>query len=181
MHMLSASSVGKHRDMLIKSLGLHLVPALVRHGFEPAPEVKRTPTDRESDLAFPLDRLIRVRGEGVDMLEIQFAPHRRPAFRLNVGIAPKDGMMTATGHWPAEKVCVHWLNEFYEMYAYSRWRKWFSLPFLMIRRAVPADYEKLALTVSALLPEIELALRERKLGPHMRGVSIRRQAPQYPA
>jgi hypothetical protein len=36
------------------------------------------------------------------------------------------------------------------------------------RSPVQADYEKLALRVAGLLPELELALREGKLGPHMR-------------
>jgi hypothetical protein len=109
------------------------------------------------------------------LIEIQFAPYKGAAFRVNVGVAPKEGMMTLTGHWPAEEVCVQWLNEFFEMYASPRWRTWFSLRFWQFRMPVQSDYDKLTLRVAAFLPEVELALREGKLGPHMRRVVIPRQ------
>ena len=103
--------------------------------------------------------------------------YQRAAFRINAGVAPKQGMMTVTGHWPAEGVCVHWLNEFFEMYASSRWRSWFSLWFWRFRIPVQSDYDKLALRVAGFLPEVELALREGKLGLHVRRVVIPRRPP----
>ncbi len=109
----------------------------------------------------------------MDLIEIQFAPRRRAAFRINVGIAPKEGMMTLTGHWRAEDVHVHWLKEFFEMYALTRWRTWFSVRHRLYRPRTQSDYDKLALRVAGLVPELELALRAGKLGPHMRRVAMK--------
>ncbi len=164
-------------ELLIWSLQTHLLPVLTRQGFEVAPPVHRGPVDREFVLSFPAwGRLIRARESGVELIEIQFAPRRRAAFRINVGVAPKEGMMTLTGHWRAEDVLVHWLNEFFEIYALSRWRIWFSVRRPLYRSRTQGDYDKLALRVAGLVPELELALREGKLGPHMRRVVIPRPA-----
>jgi hypothetical protein len=175
---LTALKAKEQAELLTASFRTHLLPVLTKQGFEVAPPVHRGPVDRQVVLGFPSwGRLIRIRESGVDLIEIQLAPHRRAAFRINVGVAPKKGMMTLTGHWRAEDVHVHWLNEFFEMYAMSRWRIWFSLRFWSLRSQVKDDYDKLALRVAGLVPELELALREGKLGPHMRQVVIPRRAP----
>lgn len=165
------------RDLLIESLRTHLLPVLTEQGFELAPLAHRGPIDREFVLTLPLGRMRRTRAGELDLVEIDFAKHRRPAFRINVGVAPKAGLMTLTGHWPADDPYVKWLNEFFIMYACPRWRIWFSLRFWSLRSPVKDDYDELALRVAGLVPELELALREGKLGPHMRQVVIPRRAP----
>lgn len=170
----TALNTKEHRSLLIQSIRAHLLPTFAKQGFEPAPAHQRGPTDRESEMSFPLGHIIRARGGGVDSVEIQFAPYRRPAFRINAGIVPKEGMTTMTGDWPAEEVCVHWLSEFFEMYASAHWRTWFSLRFWRFRTPVQSSYDKLALRVAGFSSEIEAALREGSLGPHMRRVRIPR-------
>jgi hypothetical protein len=49
---------------------------------------------------------------------------------------------------------------------------WFSLWLRWLGSPKQADYDKLALRVAGLVPEIELALSEDKLGPHMRRVRL---------
>jgi hypothetical protein len=164
-------------ELLIKSLQTHLLPVLTKQGFEVAPLAHRGPIDREFALALPLGRLRRIREGEVDLVEIDFAKRRRPAFRINVGVAPKAGLMTLTGHWPAGDLYVEWLNEFFIMYSCPRWRTWFSLQFWSLRSPVQDDYDKVALRVVGLVPELELALREGRLGPHMRRVAIPRPMP----
>jgi len=110
----------------------------------------------------------------VELVEIDFARHRRAAFRINAGVAPKDGLMTLTGHWPAQDLYVEWLNEFFVMYAYPRWRIWFSVWRWPGRSPSQQDYDKLALRVAGFLPELEAALREGRVGPHVRKVMIPR-------
>jgi hypothetical protein len=65
------------------------------------------------------------------------------------------------------------------MYASPRWWAWgwgwFSLRFWLFRKPVQAEYDELALRVAGFLPEIDLALREDRLGPHMRRVVIPRR------
>lgn len=165
------------RDLLIESLRTHLLPVLTKRGFEVAPLAHRGPIDREFVLTLPLGRLRRTREGKVDLVEIDFAKHRRPAFRVNVGVAPQAGLMTLTGHWPADDLYVEWLNEFFIMYASPRWQTWFSVRRRFYRPRMQGDYDKLALRVADLVPELELALREGKLGPHMRRVVIPRRAP----
>jgi len=58
----------------------------------------------------------------------------------------------------------------FEMYASQRWRMWFSLRFWRFRTPTQSGYDKLALRVAGLLPEVELALRKGKLGPRMRKI-----------
>lgn len=163
----------KHKDLLLQSVQTRILPVFVQQGFSVTPRAQSRPVDRKSAGTFPFElRRARPDARGVDLVEIQFMTYQRAAFRINAGVAPKEGMMTVTGHWPAEEVCVHWLNEFFEMYASPRWRSWFSLWFWRFRTPVQSDYDKLALRVAGFLPEVELALRERKLGPHMRRIVI---------
>jgi len=177
-HRFQALKVKERRDWLIQSLRTYLLPALINRGFEVVPPETRGPVDREFLLIFPSwGRMIRARESRVDLFEIQLAPYRRAAFRINAGVAPEEGITTLTGHWPAEDVLVHWLNEFLEMYACPRWRIWFSGRRLLYRSSTQGDYDKLAIKVAGLVPELDLALREGKLGPHMRRVMIARPAP----
>ena len=55
--------IKEHRDLLIQSIRTHLLPALNKQGFEPAPLAQRGPIDRESALGFPLGQLMRAGGE----------------------------------------------------------------------------------------------------------------------
>jgi hypothetical protein len=164
-----------HRGWLIESVRTHLLPALVEYGFEVSPPAHSGPVDRESVLSFPdWGRLIRGRESGVDLIEIQLAPRRRAAFRINAGVAPKEGIDTPTGHWSGQDVLVHWLYDYFEMYSLPRWRIWFSVRNPLYRSRTPSDYDQLIIRVTRLIPEVESALREGRLGPHMRRVVIRR-------
>lgn len=79
-------------------------------------------------------------------------------------------MMTLGGHRTVDELQAGGLHDHVEMYEWPRWRIWFSLRFWRLRRAVQSDYDRLALRVAALVPEVELALTEGKLGPHMRRI-----------
>ena len=170
-----SEDVKQARNWLIESLRMHLLPPLTQQGFESAPLAHRGPMDRELVLSHPLGRLRRVREEGaVDLVEIQFARYGRAAFRVMAGVAPKGGLMTLTGHWVAEDLYVGWLNEYFVMSA-SCWRQaWFSVWNWPHQSVTQRDYDSLALRAASLVPELELAVRGGKLGPHMRRVVIPR-------
>jgi hypothetical protein len=169
------------RGYLLDAVRTHILPLLLRNGFSAAPVAKdRGPVDRELLLALPLGRLRRWRddGGGVDLVEIDFSKDRR-SFRLLVGVAPTEGLPTLTGHWPPEEVLVGWLDEFFEIYASPRWRRWFSVKrWPWQREARQADYDELAREVGSYLPELESALRTGQLGPHTRRVVIRGRVPK---
>jgi hypothetical protein len=171
----------KQRDALLQAVRTQLLPLFLRNGFTVAPLTNdREPVDRELIASHPLGRLRRWRedGSGVDLVEINFSRDRR-AFRLQAGVAPAQGVRGYLGVCPAEDALVGWLDQFFEMYASPTWRRWFK-----VRRWPwgPAprheDYEKLARDVGNLLPEVEAALRDGHVGPHIRRVVLGPRVPE---
>jgi hypothetical protein len=169
----------RRKGLLQNSVQTHLLPALIQRGFEvlrPAKEI----ADRKTMGTFPFGRLRRTRPDGrIDQVEIQFSTYGRAAFRINACAIPKEGMMTFGGHKTAEeclKLGVHDL----ETHARPRLRpmlralriepvgQWFSVWHWPLQSPKESDYERLALRAVAVLPELELALRDGKLGPHIR-------------
>lgn len=180
-------SVQERRDWLIHGIRAHVLPALVEQGFTIAPLVHHGPVDRKFQLSFPSwGRLMRTRNSGVDLIEIQLAPYRRAAFRMNAGVVPGDGIVTMAGHRPIEEVAVHWLREYFETHARPLLRQslkavgleplggWFSVRCWPWQTPEQGDYEKLARWVVGLLPELDVALREGRVGRHVRRVVIPR-------
>jgi len=80
--------------------------------------------------------------------------------------------MTLGGQRTADQLQAGGLHDHFVMYAYPKSQTWFSLWFWRFRTPVQSDYDKLVLRVTGFLPEVDLALREGKLGPHMRHVVI---------
>lgn len=179
-------SAKQRRDWLGQSVRTHLIPALIKQGFEVAPPQKLPqPVDRDFLLCFPpWGRLMRRREIVVDIIEIQFASYGRAAFRINAGVVPSDGLTTPSGQRPAEEVGVHWLEEYFETHARPWLRPglralgleplgaWFSIWCWPYQMPVKEDYVNVALRAASFVPELELALRERRLGPHIRRVAI---------
>lgn len=153
---------------LLDALRKHLLPAFVEKGFVVAPLV-HGPLDRETVLQLALGRLRRARGPAVDLVQIELAPHGRAAFRIAAGVAPKEGLSTVTGHWAAEDAYVGWLSEYFEMTPTGR-GGWFSVRHWPWQTPFQEEYEKLVLRVVDQLPELESALREGGVGPHMRRI-----------
>ena len=161
----------KHKQLLLKSVQTHILPVFIQQGFVVAPGVQMV--DRSTADTFPFE-LRRGRPDGgVDLVEIQFMTYQRAAFRINVCPVPKEGMTTLGGHRKPDELHASGLHDHFEMYASPRWWRWFSLWFWSLRTPVESDYDKLASRVAGFLPEVELALRDGKLGPHMRRIAIR--------
>ena len=157
----------KHRDLLVESIRANILPALAQQGFAIVPRT-HPPVDPKSVGIFPFGQLRRARPDGgLDMVEIQLMTYQRAAFRINACAVPKEGMRTLGGHRNTEECLALGVHDL-EMYACPKWWIWFSLWFWRFRSPAHAEYEKLALRVAGLLPEIEQALSERKLGPHVR-------------
>lgn len=163
----------RHKEFLIESVRTRILPIFIQQGFSATPRVLSGPVDRKSADIFPFDLLRRTRRDGgVDLVEVQFMTYQRAAFRINACAVPKEGVMALGGHRTAEQLDAGGLHDHFEMYASPRLRRWFSLCFWRFRTPVQSDYDRLALKVAAFLPEVELALREDKLGPHMRKIAI---------
>lgn len=181
----------RRRSLLEQSVREFLPAALIKLGFEPAPARSRhEPDDRKYSGCFPAwGRLIRRRDSIVDQVEIQFSTHGRAAFRINAAAVPKEGMMTFGGHKTAEDCLalgVHdletharpWLRPVLRSLRLEPTGAWFSLLRLRLRKPRRTDYDKLALRAAGILPELDLALREGKLGPHMRRFAMKPLPPE---
>ena len=187
MRLTEQQKSAKQRcEWLKQSLQNNLVPAFIDRGFEVAPPLPMlAPVDREFVQCFPTwGRLRRFRGSNVDLVEIQLAAYRRAAFRINAGVAPKDGVVTHTGRQAADQGSVHMLEESFETHARPLLRPllralgleplwaWFSVRDRLFRSPVRDDFEKLSLKAVSLIPELELALRDGRTGPHVRRIVL---------
>jgi hypothetical protein len=157
--------------LLVDSVRTLILPALISQGFSPSPQKEDEQIDRKYQGTFPFGLLHRARADGgIDLVEIQFMTYQRAAFRINASAVPKAGMITLGGHRKADELEAGGLHDHFEMYDSPRWWRWFSLWFWRFRVPEKSDYDELALRVTGYLPEIDLALREGKLGPHMRKI-----------
>jgi len=182
---------GKRRkDLLVESVRTHLLPALIQRGFEAALRVHGNPAERKSVGIFPFGLLRRARPDGgVDLVEIQFMTYQRAAFRINACAVPKEGMMTAGGHRTAEELFAGGLHDHFETHARPWLRpalrvlrveplgEWFSV-WSWPLRSPKGDFDKLALRVVGVLSELELALRDGQLGPHIRRLEFKPLPPE---
>jgi hypothetical protein len=171
----------RRRALVEESVRIHLIPALIKLGFESAPpRLQEEPEDRKYSGCFPSwGRLVRRREPIVDQVEIQFSSYGRAAFRINAAAVPRDGMMTFGGHKTAEECLafgVHdletharpWLRPGLRVFRLEPLGAWFSLWHWPGLSPKQSDYDKVALRAAAILPELELALRAGKVGPHLR-------------
>jgi hypothetical protein len=182
----------RRRALLEASVRTQLLPALIRQGFEIAsPRQQSEPNDRKSAGCFPAwGQLIRARDTIVDKVEIQFSTYGRAALRINATAVPKGGMMTAFGHRMAGEIQASGLHDHFETHARAWLRptlralrvepvgEWFSLWRWPFRSPTQDDYDKLSLRAVAILPELELALREGKSGPHIRRLEFKPLPPE---
>jgi len=165
------------RQMLRVALTSHLLPALSQRGFELAPWTGEDSKDRELRSSFPWGRHRRAHpGGGLELVEVQL-DKRDAAFRLNLGIVPAEGLVRAGVQIPRDEVWVHYLDVYYTLYRWPRFRKWFSL-WLIARQsggteAGQADYDALVARVVELLPEVDLLFSQNTRGSHMRKVDAR--------
>jgi hypothetical protein len=162
----AAHELKEHRALLVESVRRYVLPGFIQLGFEV------TKARGSSDHIFPLGHLGRERPDRtVDLAEIQFMTYRRAAFRINLCAVPREGIMTLGGRRSADETDAGGLHDHFEMYASPRWRLWFSLRFWRLRKPKEAEYENLAQSVVAMPPEVESALRDGKVGPHMRKIT----------
>ena len=169
----------RRRRWLVSAIREQLLPEFTRRGFEvlPLPESRDSPPDRQLIASRPFGRLRRRSTKGgFEYVEIQVAPRARAAFRLSIGVAPSEGIEGMFGHIAAENVLVGWLGEIFHLYSCPRFRSWFAVRrWLWEKRdATESDYQALVSRVIGLLPEVEQALGEGKVGPHIRRIILRR-------
>lgn len=161
-------SAGDERAWLIESVRGVVIPALESRGFSIKPLNERDRRSPEVGTAFPFGQLRRVGPSGVEIVEIQLDKRGKAALRLNIGIAPPEGVSHAGGRITQEDVWVHYLDRYYVAYQSPLLRMWFSPKRWFSSKSTKRDYETLANRIVGIVPEIEQVLRDGKGGPHIR-------------
>jgi hypothetical protein len=167
----------KERCWLMEAIRSQLLPEFLARGFvlTPLPRAEQGPTDREFLVSFPFGRLRRSVDHGFEQVEIQLAPRGRAAFRLNFGLIPTGGVKGGLGHIVVDDAGVHSLPERFALYSCPFFSMNFSVRRWMWskRERTEDEYRALVARVVDLLPEIEDALRNAKIGPHIRHTVIK--------
>lgn len=151
------------RRALLEGLRRRLVPALEQLGFT---IVQLTEAEKRSAIgaAFPFGRLRRQTPQGFDLVEIQFDKDGSPAFRLNIGHVPREGIDHAIGHVAALDVWVHYLDRFATLYSSCWFRRWFRAR----KHTTDEGIEALVQGVIVMLPQVEDYLRTGRCGRNLR-------------
>lgn len=162
------------KQWLRQAIQIYLLPEFKAKGFKVIPLSAEDARSREFRVAFPFGQLRRIAPQGFEIIEIQLDKPGRAAFRINFGIAPNEGIEHAIGgHIPQEKIAVHYLEHYYEVYQCRMLMRWFSLSHWPWRTIEQSDYEKLVQKVVGLIPEMEEALVSGKCGSHIREVKYK--------
>ena len=161
------------RRWLVDAIRNRLLPELIRREFEviPLQAIRSGPIDREFIVSLPFG-LLRRRGErGLEQIEIQLGSSGRASFSINCGVIPEGGVDGVRGHIDANEALVTWLDEFYILYSSARRSSPFAIRRWWWGKAVAqADYDALVGRTAELLPEVEKALVEGVVGPHIRRI-----------
>jgi hypothetical protein len=162
-----------HKEALLRSVESRILPVLLKQGFVRVSQPSPVVADAKHADTFPFDLLRRQVHDGAtDLVEIQFQSYGRAAFRINACTVPKEGMMTLGGLRTGDQISAGGLHTHFEMYQWPRLWKWFALSFWHFRNPDQASYDALASRVMTYPPEIDLALREDRVGPHMRHIKV---------
>lgn len=165
----------KERRWLIDSIRNQMLPEFARRDFEIVKlhSSEQHPIDRELIASLPFGLLRRRTDRGIEQIEINLSAHGRAAFNINIGIVPDTGIESSTGYVEPERVLVTWLDCYFVLCARRRFFAPFSVrhPWWSRLPITEADYEQLVDRVVALLPEVDQALSNKKIGPHIRKVS----------
>lgn len=154
------------RRWLTKAIRSLLIPEFERRGFVVVPLDADDAQSREIRAAFPFGHLRRSSPSGYDLVEIQLGKYGAAEMRLNVGVAPVEGIEHAlTGHIEQEDVRVGYLDRSFELYRYPRFRRWFSVRRWPWQDISEQHYIELVRYVVTLIPEVEDALKVGKIGP----------------
>ena len=162
----------KERRWLINSIRSRLLPSFIQRGFEPVPipKSKDGASDREGIASMPLGFLRKKIEHGFEQADVHLSGNGRASFTISFGVVPDAGMESAFGHIEAEYVYTTWLKEYFVLCARRRFFKPFAArrPWWSRREFTAADYDQLVDRVIALLPEVDEALKGRKVGLHIR-------------
>lgn len=154
------------RSVLIDAVQRDLMPRLASEGFRERNEVERGKgSNREFQTAFPVPRLIRLKGDQLELVEIQFDKHGAPRFILNFGIVPEGGVTLPWGHFGPAEVGASSLPRACRLYSRRLLLKWFGLG--LFPRDIRRRATKSALRATSLIPEVLRWFETSEMGPHI--------------
>jgi len=155
------------RKLLLQTLQDHLVPVILKDGFEQVPLPKEI-SSPETKAAFPFGLMRRKKGRDFELIEIQLDKGGAPKFVVNFGIAPSEGVNLPWGHLAQDKLGVSALPEAYRLYSSATFAKWFSPPLIAPLSGKESKVQKAVDHAAGLYQEIKVWFANRSVGPHMR-------------
>lgn len=159
----------KPRKWLINALRKSVVRSIEARGFENVPFGKTDIVDREFKQSFPFGRFRRKSLNGLHLLDIEFAVQGKAKFRINAGVFPAEGFVDILSQTVLpEEAWVHTLLKSYVLAGGSKRNNWFYVSHWFWQTPTRQQFEDLASTASALIPEIENALSNGTVGPHLK-------------
>jgi len=159
-----------NRHFLRVSIETTLIPMLENSGFERVPLAGEDLASRDIRSGFPFGRLRRYIPDGADLADIQI-DKRYCAFRVNFGRVPETGVdHPISGHIDFLDVWAHYLPVSYELCANALFRRWFSAETWFGKPITQERIHRIVHFAALALPEMEMALAGRRLGPHVRRV-----------
>ncbi len=154
------------RQLLLRVIEDRLIAALLEHGFRTTPLSENDQRSHELRMSFPFGCLKRARGVNLDLIEIQLDKQGAAKFVINLGVAPPSGVTLPWANIEQGKASVSDLPEWYRLYSFEPWLRWFSPAWFPIdaggrvNRAVDKSVR--------LLPEAEAYFSTGVVGSHMR-------------
>lgn len=158
------------KSVLLRDVRDRLSKVFVEKGFSFVP---LPPDELSSELkqAFPLGRLKRRRGNGLDVIEFQFDKYGGPKFVINFGVVPEDGVTLPWGiHLDQNIADVSALFESYRLYSSSMRTRWFTLGLFSSKNE--QSITRIVDNAIMLSSEINDWFESKSVGRHIRAFNV---------
>ena len=162
------------KTLLVQLLRDRIVPSLMARGFQRSFS-GRSQDSEEIGRAFPLGRFGRASGAHIDLLDIQI--HKdRPAFVLNFGVAPPEGVSLPQGSFSQSELQVSGLLERCRLYSNRTFMIWFGPSRFSFGADSTSRLSGAVDRALELFPEVERYFGERTIGRHVKCIAYSRDA-----
>jgi hypothetical protein len=142
------------RALLREELSKRFIPYLRSRGFE------RVEAKADGRSTFPFGTLIRKRGTGSDIIEIQFDKYSRPKFILNFRKEPAELIRFGTVN--------HMWAEGFRLHPRPKSIGWFTMRTFFGLRSPETCAKEVVDRLMSLFPEVESWFKDRTVGEHLR-------------
>ena len=160
----------KLRTVLRQELQNRFVKAFVEKGFASGPVPTGGKSSPDPRSIYPLGQLTRLRGNDLNIIDVQFDKYRTPKFVINFGIIPENGVYTTWGeHVERDIASAYDAPERCRLYNSTFGMRWFAIGFFSSKSR--QSIERLVDKAVELSPEIDAWFSSKVVGKHMRVIT----------